>query len=91
VNREYEQLVGSFWMPQDAFFGDLLFVVLNVMPNNLPDPDVLVLDCQTGKTIECYYDPQQRPGDPEWEVLVCAIEKDGNPLGQQYLLPVRIS
>lgn len=89
MSRSHAQLVGSSWVPDDAYYGDLLFVVLDVMPNNLPDPDVLVLDCQTGKTIECYYDPHQQPSNPDCEVLICAFELDGRPQGQQYLMPIK--
>ena len=76
-------------MPEDAFFGDMLFIVIDVMPNRYPDPDVLVLDCQTGKTIKGYHDPDPHPLDSECEVLICALEKDGEPYGQQYLLRIR--
>jgi len=76
-------------MPERDFWGDMLFLVIDIVPNHDPDPDVLVLDCQTGKTIKGYYDPMQHPSDPEWEVLICTIEKDGRTLGPQYLVPVR--
>lgn len=89
MSRDLAQLIGSSWMPEDDFYGDLLFLVVDTIPNRDPDPDVLVLDCQTGKTITGYYDPFQKPSDPEWEVLICTIEKDGRTLGPQYLLPIR--
>ena len=89
MSRLLEELIGTSWMPEDAFFSDLVFLVVDVVPDQAPDPDVTVFDCQTGKTIKGYYDLFQLPGDPEWEVLICSIEKDGNQLGMQYLLPIK--
>ena len=90
MSRKLSELVGSVWKLEDNFYGDMRFVVVQVMENAGADQeyrDVCVLDCQSGATVNGWYDVDRTPNDPTCEVIVCGVKKDGKSLGPQYLLP----
>ena len=91
MSRQLTELVGTAWRLEDTFFGDMRFVVIEVIPDSGPERehrDVRVLDCQSGETVYGWYDTEQRPSEPNCEVIVCGVKKDGKSLGPQYLLPI---
>jgi hypothetical protein len=93
MSRALEELVGTMWRLEDTFFGDMRFVIVEVIPDSGPERehrDVRVLDCQSGETVYGWYDPDQRFGVrcSHYETIVCGVKKDGKSLGPQYLLPI---